>query len=435
MDDRLTVIGLWLIAAITLVALLPLTGGISVGGAPGSADSAAGVVASTRLLTAALLLSLGPGIGGAEIAAAAAVFGLTGLASFVAFALAELFPEATAAMSPDALDLNARAVLPLGLALAVAFPWDRWPIRWGRARSFGFATAALAVAAAPLLAADLAGGQLVELGIDPDVAHVAAAALAIVIILAVRARTSALWRWALLAAAAGLAAAWTRITALPLSVGWYLSLGLSLTAGGVVLVGVSRDLGHGMRAAAIGQVRRRFEARIERMALHDDVTGLPNAHQVRLRIDEALAEGREVTLIFLALDGLDDILDAFGQQRLDDLLRAVAVRIGAEFGSLGALGRVGDADFALLRPGSSDDCLALAAQMVRVLDDPLDVSGVPLTVAAAAGCARVWGRNGWRACSPPRRACGPRRPTTWAPGPRVRRGPGDAPSGPDRAHR
>lgn len=376
--------GVVLVAA---VALVPATGGILLGGTPGMRDAAESIVAYTRLLTAALLLALAraPAPQAPALTAAAGAFAVTGGASLAAMALASISGEASVlgVLSAQVIEQDARAALPLGIAFAATWRWD--VARRGAALLLGGLTT-LAVAVA-IVAFDLAVGEPRAAAVHPDASHVVLAGLGAVILVAAR-RPTALWRWGLVAAAASVAAAWTRLDAVPVALGWYLSLALSVVAAGVVLVGVVVEAGKDLRDSAVLRVRRSFEDRLAYLAAHDEVTALPNGQALRARIDEELAAGREVGVILLALEGQEDVLEAFGQQRVDDLLRAVASRLGAALGALGTLGRVGDEELVLLIAGLGRDLLGLATQAVRALDAPLDVGGVALTVGAVAGCAR-----------------------------------------------
>src|SRR5262249_51272371 len=62
--------------------------------------------------------------------------------------------------------------------------------------------------------------------------------------------------------------------------------------------------------------RRRYEERIEYLATHDELTGLPNRALIRDRISQALAHARrngtQLALMFLDLDRFKVINDGYG---------------------------------------------------------------------------------------------------------------------------
>lgn len=383
--------GVVLVTALAaLAALVPPTGGVVVGGTPQIAESAGAVLSFARLLTGALLLAFAPGATRTDVAAAAAAFALTGAASFAGAALVAFAPEAVlpGGVPAETLEFTARALLPVGLALAVTLPWERVPVRSLPAAAFLINAAALVFVGAALLAIEAIGSERAVSLVDPGASHVVVAAAAAVAI-AVAGRPAPLWRWALIVAVVSVAAASTRLATVPLTLGWYVSLTLSLAGSGVVLVGVVLHVSRGLRDTAVAQERRGFEGRLERMALYDDVTGLPNERHARQRIDEAVGGGGQAAAVLLALDGLGDVLDAFGQQRVDDLLRAATGRLGTSLAPLGTLNRVGDEELALLLQGAPRDLLAVAGLAIRVLEEPFDIGGIALSVGAVAGCARA----------------------------------------------
>ncbi len=98
--------------------------------------------------------------------------------------------------------------------------------------------------------------------------------------------------------------------------------------------------------------RHRTEERLRYLAHFDPLTGLPNRNLFTDRLDRALAlarrEGRRVGLLLLDLDGFKDINDTFGHHAGDELLFAVAERLGGVVRESDTLARLGGDEFAIL---------------------------------------------------------------------------------------
>ena len=67
----------------------------------------------------------------------------------------------------------------------------------------------------------------------------------------------------------------------------------------------------------------------EQEAVRDGLTGLPTRVLLTRRLDEALAAHRQVSVLFLDLDGFKPVNDAHGHAAGDALLVAVAARLAA----------------------------------------------------------------------------------------------------------
>lgn len=140
--------------------------------------------------------------------------------------------------------------------------------------------------------------------------------------------------------------------------------------------------------------RRRDQARIAHMALHDALTGLPNRTQFWQRLGEAIARasrGEGAALLYLDLDRFKQVNDTLGHPVGDALLQAVTGRLTALVRDTDTVARLGGDEFAVIQsqvrlPGDAAD---LAARIVEALGEPFDLQGHHVQIGASVGIALI----------------------------------------------
>jgi diguanylate cyclase (GGDEF)-like protein/PAS domain S-box-containing protein len=172
-------------------------------------------------------------------------------------------------------------------------------------------------------------------------------------------------------------------------------------AGTVVqYIGVQNDVTHRVNAErellTERDRTRQHLARIEELAYTDPLTGLPNRRRLEERMESALwqarLDGGAVALLFLDLDGFKAVNDAFGHAAGDELLQAVADRLRGRLRRSDLLARLGGDEFLVgllgLDPATARaEAEQVAAELRTALDEPVVLSGSPVSVRVSIGVA------------------------------------------------
>ncbi len=154
-------------------------------------------------------------------------------------------------------------------------------------------------------------------------------------------------------------------------------------SGQVELHGVTRDITE----------RKAAQARIEHMAMHDLLTGLPNRALLNDRLHQALiASQRDQSrgaLMFIDLDRFKQVNDELGHDIGDQLLLQVATRMEECVRASDTVARIGGDEFiVLLRPMLDEaDALRVAEKLRESLHAPFHVAGRELAISCSIGVA------------------------------------------------
>ena len=137
--------------------------------------------------------------------------------------------------------------------------------------------------------------------------------------------------------------------------------------------------------------RKQAEARINYLAYHDTLTGLPNrvSFEEHLAASIALAgnERESLAVMFLSLDRFKKFNDTLGHIIGDQLLRNVAERLTLSLGEGNTVARFGSDEFSFLltRITEAEDAARLAREFQAVLDRSFNVEGHDLYVTSSIG--------------------------------------------------
>lgn len=138
--------------------------------------------------------------------------------------------------------------------------------------------------------------------------------------------------------------------------------------------------------------RKRMEGQLQRQALHDDLTGLPNRKLFVDRLRQALGRtrrrsGRKVAVLFMDLDGFKVVNDSLGHEAGDLLLTVVAQRLRRCLRPEDTLARFGGDEFVVLL-GEVDDpheAVRVAERITEELRRPFLLEGRRLFASASIG--------------------------------------------------
>ena len=141
------------------------------------------------------------------------------------------------------------------------------------------------------------------------------------------------------------------------------------------------------------QVRRirAQEEQILHLAMHDQLTGLPNrlllADRLQQAIDLARRQGEKVGILFLDLDGYKSVNDQFGRAVGDAILKEVGARLQTCVRESDTVGRYGSDEFVLVCSAlqHASDAVAIAEKVRQVVGEAHNLADRALALTACIG--------------------------------------------------
>lgn len=133
--------------------------------------------------------------------------------------------------------------------------------------------------------------------------------------------------------------------------------------------------------------------RIQLVANHDELTGLPNRRLLQDRYAQAVVrserEGDNVAVLFIDIDRFKRINDAFGHVLADRMLQQLALRITSCIRASDTACRYGGDEFVVLLSGNRKRAAAVAtaAKIRERLSEPVFVDSRTLQVTVSIGTA------------------------------------------------
>jgi diguanylate cyclase (GGDEF)-like protein len=135
--------------------------------------------------------------------------------------------------------------------------------------------------------------------------------------------------------------------------------------------------------------------RLDFLALHDELTGLPNrrSFEERLRLAATGLHDAALAVHFIDLDDFKGINDTLGHAAGDRLLRHVGERLRASLGEHDFAARFGGDEFVVLQTGVRDEASArrFAEGLMEAIGEPCALHGTVIRTGASIGVALMDG--------------------------------------------
>ncbi|MDZ7594985.1 MAG: EAL domain-containing protein [Thiobacillus sp.] len=134
------------------------------------------------------------------------------------------------------------------------------------------------------------------------------------------------------------------------------------------------------------------QARIQRLAHFDPLTGLPNRALLNDRVSHELSAAQrhhtQMVVMFVDLDHFKNVNDTLGHRIGDALLVAVATRLKSAVRDVDTVSRQGGDEFVLILPDTDADGAAhVAGKLLEAIAQPYQIEAFELTVTLSIGIA------------------------------------------------
>jgi diguanylate cyclase (GGDEF)-like protein len=139
--------------------------------------------------------------------------------------------------------------------------------------------------------------------------------------------------------------------------------------------------------------RQNAEQRIQHMAYHDALTGLPNRLLLQDRVAQALMRserhGVRHAVVFIDLDNFKNINDSLGHHIGDQVLQAIAKRLAPCVRETDTVARIGGDEFfvSLADMQGSMSAGRIARKLLEAISLPIELAGQQVRISASIGVA------------------------------------------------
>jgi len=139
--------------------------------------------------------------------------------------------------------------------------------------------------------------------------------------------------------------------------------------------------------------RKQLEQKLEEVATHDSLTGLPNRRLLldRFTVAAALAHRNKSRLVVMSLDvdKFKSINDTLGHDAGDQVLKVIGTRLTGTVRAIDTLARVGGDEFisVMMVTGHMEGTNAIAQKILDSFAEPLSIAGHELHLSTSIGIA------------------------------------------------
>jgi diguanylate cyclase (GGDEF)-like protein/PAS domain S-box-containing protein len=136
---------------------------------------------------------------------------------------------------------------------------------------------------------------------------------------------------------------------------------------------------------------KKREARIQHMALHDALTGLPNRTLFRDRTQQAIYEanryGTTSAILCLDLDNFKNVNDTLGHPAGDELLGIVALRLKDIMRETDTVARLGGDEFAIVMHDVDElhSVEIIAERIIKSISEPFEIQANQVVIGTSIG--------------------------------------------------
>ncbi|MGI9489368.1 MAG: putative bifunctional diguanylate cyclase/phosphodiesterase [Geminicoccaceae bacterium] len=136
---------------------------------------------------------------------------------------------------------------------------------------------------------------------------------------------------------------------------------------------------------------RMAHQRIEHLAFHDDLTGLPNRRHLKNEFrrigDDARRDGTQIGMMLLDIDHFKDINDTLGHSLGDKLLIEVARRLEDNVDRHDLLARIGGDEFAIVAVSQweKERLGAMAERIIKAMAEPFTIDSKGVRIGVSVG--------------------------------------------------
>lgn len=139
--------------------------------------------------------------------------------------------------------------------------------------------------------------------------------------------------------------------------------------------------------------RKLFEEKLNHMAYHDTLTGIPNRRFFQERLEQALKEAgryrRKLAVMYMDLDKFKHINDTFGHDVGDELLKQISERVQGCLRESDILARQGGDEFTILFSEIQEEQIAIqiAERILTCLQAPWNIGKYVIHTTSSIGIA------------------------------------------------